>query len=231
MKIRALAFGLACAFCLNGQKRFSWQDACFFNPAAPYCMGHELASKLGKKNVAGAPGELLLGPSSVDATGVDWRFADPSADALAVLNCGKLLASPHAHSLINRLAASQGLSAAEAQTIFRKLSSVDQVALSVRENRVVLMVTGRAPGSVLPAPEAGWKSVALDGKTLLIGPADDVDQAAKRISILSPLGELASVAQQRPADSGFWAAGPEPTGRSGSRKLGSEAILIDRHDQ
>ena len=222
MKIRTLALGLACTFCLNAQyhHRFSWQDACFKNPTLPYCDGREYYSKKPPK-----PGDPSAGTNSpwtsektVDAGGIDWRFADPSADALEVLNCSKLLASPVAHSLIDQLAANQGLTQADAQNIYRALSGVGQVALSVREDRIVLMVTGRAPDSILPAPEAGWKATSLSGNAILIGNSDAVDQAVQRVSTASPLAELALMALERQADSEFWAVG--------SAKLaGREAIM------
>jgi len=146
-------------------------------------------------------------PATVDAGGIDWLFADPSADAVAVLNCGKLAGSPVAHSLIEQLGASQGLGQEDVQNIFRGLSGVAQVALSVRGDRMVLMVLGRAPDSILPAPEAGWKTVTLDGNAMLIGQTDAVDQAAQRILMSSPLGELADIALQRQTDGDFWAVG------------------------
>jgi hypothetical protein len=212
MKIRILAFGLAWTLCLYGQHhRFSWQESCFKNPGLPYCDGHEFAvkpTKEGKTPSAGtSSGTLSSMPSTVDAGGIDWRFADTSADALAVLNCSKLSASPLAHSLIDLLGANQGLRQPEVQNIFRALSGVDQVALSLREDRIVLLVTGRAPDSILPAPEAGWKSVSLAGNAILIGHAGVVDQAVQRLLIASPLGELADMALNRPADNEFWAVG------------------------
>src|SRR5258708_7233259 len=46
MRIRILALGLAWTASLCGQHhRFSWQEACFKNPRAPYCSGHEYAVK------------------------------------------------------------------------------------------------------------------------------------------------------------------------------------------
>ena len=217
MKIRILAFGLAWTLCLYGQhQRFSWQESCFKNPGLPYCDGHDFAvkpNKDGKTPSAGtSPGTLPSMPSAVDAGGIDWRFADPSADALAVLKCSKLSASPLAHSLIDLLGANQGLSQPEVQNIFRGLSGVDQVALSLREDRIVLLVTGRTPDSILPVPEAGWKAVSLAGNAILIGHAGAVDQAVQRLSMASPLGELAGRALNRPADSEFWAVGSAKLG-------------------
>jgi hypothetical protein len=212
MKIRILAFGFVCAACLCGQhQRFSWQEACFKNPGLPYCAGHDFAVKPTKNgptpNAATSPGTLQFTSSAVDASGIDWRFADPSADALAVLNCHKLSASPLAHSLIDQLGADQGLRQPELQNIFRALSGVDQVALSVREDGIVLLVIGRTPDSILPVPEAGWKSVSLVANAVLIGQADVVDQAVQRLLTASPLSELAGVALHRQVDTEFWAVG------------------------
>jgi hypothetical protein len=217
MKIRLLTLGLAWTCCLFGQKRFSWQDACFYSPRAPYCSGREFGGKAtippkngatpSGKYTATSPSMSETTPSAIDAGGIDWRFADPSADALAVLSCAKLSAAPFARSLIDQLGANEGLRQADVQTIFRALSGLNHVALSVREDRIVLMVTGRAPDAILRAPEAGWKAMSLSGNAMLIGHADAVDQAVQRISMDNPLGELASMAQERPSDSEFWAAG------------------------
>jgi hypothetical protein len=207
MKLRMLVYGLVSMASLYGQRRFSWQNACFNNLSAPYCAGRDFAIKPTKNGAAATPGTYMAPSPSIDAAGIDWRFADPSADALAVLDCRKLSASPVARGLIDRLGAAQGLSQADVQNIVRGLSSVDQVALSVRDNRIVLMAVGRARDTILPAPQAGWKSISLAGNELLIGHAEAVDQAAQRILSASPLGELAGMAQQRQGNSDFWAAG------------------------
>jgi ribosomal protein L27 len=137
---------------------------------------------------------------------------------LAVLQGSKVSASPVGHDLIDQLGATGGLSRADVQNILRGLSSVHQVALSIRQDRVVLLVTGRAPDTILPSPEAGWKAVSLGGDALLIGHSDAVDQAFQRLLTSSPLSELASKAQERQADSEFWMiasakiAGPEAVG-------------------
>jgi hypothetical protein len=72
-----------------------------------------------------------------------------------VLNCSKLSASPVAQSLIDQLGANQGLGPTDVQNIFRRLLGVTEVALSVLGDRMVVMVIGRAPDSILPAPEVG----------------------------------------------------------------------------
>src|ERR1700730_8855575 len=103
VKIRILAFGLAAAASLYGQYRhhhFSWQEACYKNPGAPYCAGNDFAIKPSKDAPPPRNTYSITDPSrsTIDAAGIDWRFADPAADALAVLNCRKLSASPLAHS-------------------------------------------------------------------------------------------------------------------------------------
>jgi hypothetical protein len=168
MKIRILAFGLAWTLCLYGQRqRFSWQESCFKNPGLPYCPGHDFAvkpTKDGKTPSAGtSPGTLPSMSSTVDAGGIDWRFADPSADALAVLNCSKLSASPLAHSLIDQLGADQGLRQPEVQNIFRGLSGVDQVALSVREDRIVFWLPAGRRIPFFPRPRRAGKPYRLSG--------------------------------------------------------------------
>jgi hypothetical protein len=226
--------GLAWAASLCAQHHFSYQEACYKNFSLPYCQGNDFGIKPVKgKN--GATGSGVAGPlaSFIDASGIDWRFADPSADTLAVLDCSHLSSSPLAHDLIDRLAANQGLSPADVQNLFQGLSVVGQVALSIREDRIVLMVTGRSPDSILPAPGAGWKSTPLESKALLIGNADAVDQAAQRISAAAPLGELPGLALARPVGSEFWAigsaklAGQEAAG-AGVKRFSLTASMRDR---
>lgn len=211
MKLRVLLFGMAATWSLFAQHhRFSWQEECFKNPGAPYCPGHEYAVKPTKgNNRTSSGGGSYLGtlPATIDAAGIDWRFADPSADAVAVLSGRKLSASPLAHSLLDQLAASQGLRADEIEKVYRGLAGPDQIALSIRDGMMVLMVIGRAPDSILPAPEAGWKAMSLEGGALLIGHADAVNQAAQRMAVPLSLGDLAGAALQRQTDGEFWAIG------------------------
>src|SRR5436309_2651883 len=117
MAIRTIAVALVLAAGLNGQKHksFSWQDACFKNPAAPYCAGRDYAVK--RPNAKAAAKEAAayrdsagnLTPSVIAIGGVDWRFADPSADAIAGFSFGAMSGSPLARGLIFQLAARQGL--------------------------------------------------------------------------------------------------------------------------
>ncbi len=207
-----LVLGLAWTFCLHGQKKgFGvFTESCFRNPALPYCPGRDLAPKPEPKGGAKSGAYGMAGPtvgSTIDAAGIDWRFADPDADAVAVLNSSKLSAAPLAHSLIDQLGSKQGLTQDEAQNVFGTLSGVSQVALSVRGDKTLLMITGRPPDSILPAPKPGWKAVPLGTNTVLMGNADAVDQASQRLAMNSGLGELPSAAQQRTIDSEFWTAG------------------------
>lgn len=233
--MRILFIGFAAAASLFGQHHFSWQDACFKNPAAPYCAGHDFAIKPTKDGAVArssvAPLEVL--PTTIDAAGIDWRFADPSADALAVLDCRKLSGSSLAHNFIGQLGAEQGLSQSDVETIFRGLSAVDRVALSLRDDRVVLMVTGRSNDSVLLAPGTGWKATSLEGNAVLIGHIDAVDQAAQRIAKFSQLSELANMALERPADSDFWTAGSarlagQEALKAGVKRFSLTVLLRDR---
>jgi hypothetical protein len=170
---------------------------------------------------------------TIDAAGIDWRFADPSADALAALDCSKLPASSFAHGVIDQLASNQGLTPAEAQKIFRALSGVNQVALSIHADSILIMITGRPSDAILPALEAGWKSVPLGENALLIGNAAAVDQASQRLSTYNALGELTQEAQQRAAGSEFWAAGsaklagPQAVS-AGVKRFELTASMLDR---
>ena len=217
--MRILAFGFIWTVSLCGQyghQRFSWQEACFKNPGAPFCQGSDFAVKPTKN---AAPGSKTtdsgpftstpekVTPSVIVAGGIDWRFADPLADALVGFNAGKLSTSPLAHSLIDQLGASQGLSAADMQRIFEGLSGVNQVAISVHDNRIVVMLTGRRPDSTLPALEGGWKTVPVAGNALLVGHAEAVDQAVQRIALEGSPSELTRSAEELQASSEFWAVG------------------------
>lgn len=216
--MRFLAMGLLGAASLCAQHhRFSWQEACFKNPAAPYCPGHEYfskhpmkPSKEGGTPVAGAasipfpPDEVT--PSVIVVGGIDWRFADPLADALVGFNLSGLAASPIARTLIAQLAAGPDPAGADVQDMFKRLCSVDQIAISVHENRIVAMIVGGVAGSTVNAADAGWKALALSQNVMLIGPAGDVDEAAQRIAkklAPPPLARLAS--DPRQGNSALWA--------------------------
>src|SRR4051794_23896865 len=193
MTVRTLAIALAVAGALCGQRRFSWQNYCFNNPGAPFCRGHEYAVKRPKpakgpvrEEVAGDV--LPLTPPAVTQTvvvvgGIDWRFADPFADAIVGINFNALTASPLGRSLFLQLGAAQGLAEADAQKLFDGLSGVGHVALSVRDNQAVAMITGRVPDAKLPAPEAGWKAVPVPGNAMLIGHTAAVDEAMQRLAV------------------------------------------------
>jgi hypothetical protein len=214
--MRILALGALCAASLCGQQRFSWQDACFKNPAAPYCPGHEFAVKPAPPSAA--PRSVVTGhsfsstqrgaaPAMIVVGGIDWRFADPFPDVLVGFNFSSLAASPLARSLISQLGARQGLTDADLQKIFDGLAGVDQVAFSARGNQVVVMVTGAVADSTLPAPEAGWKAVPISGNAMLVGTAGAVDDAVRRINMKVPPSELTRLAEERQASSEFWAVG------------------------
>lgn len=95
MKLRVFLVGLACAFGLYGQgyikkQGSDFQEACFRNPSLPYCPNRDFVLKPSK---AGGPGYGTAPASAlptIDAAGIDWRFDDPSADTLAVLDGSKL---------------------------------------------------------------------------------------------------------------------------------------------
>jgi hypothetical protein len=220
MSIRILVLGLVCVAGLYGQRghRFSWQDACFTNPSAPFCQGHEYFSKHPSKPPKdGAPTDVgtdpfdstpeELTPSVIVVSGIDWRFADPQVDALAGFNFSALSASPTARALIVQLGANQGLTEADIQKVFDKLCGVDHVVLSLRGDKIVAMVTGGAAAAALPIVEAGWKAVRVSQSAILIGHADAVDQSVQRLAVAGQGSELTRSAEQRLAKSEFWAVG------------------------
>jgi hypothetical protein len=216
MGIRILALGLVWAASLCGQRRFSWQGYCFDHPAAPFCSGHEYAIKPQPKDAKHrdvvtnpyAPAPSIVTPTIIVIGGIDWRFADPLADTLAGFNFSGLSTSPLARNLIAQLGASQGITEADLRKIFDGLSGVDQIALSIRDNKIVALVTGNVTDSTLPAPEAGWKAVPVSANAMLVGYPEAVDQAAQRIAMKLPLAEFTRLAVEQQAGSDLWAIGP-----------------------
>lgn len=217
MSIRALALGLVGAASLYAQHHhFSWQEECFNHPAAPYCAGHEYAVKPtppasnNPRSIVTNPRSTPTGranPSMVEIGGIDWRFADPFPDALVGFNFNALSASPLVRGLIGQLGASQGITEPDMQKIFDGLSGLDQVALSIRNNRVVVMITGSVADTTLPRPEAGLKAFPISASAMLVGHADAVDQAVQRIAMKGQPAELSRVAEDLQRTSEFWAVG------------------------
>jgi hypothetical protein len=230
VRIRLLVLAVVCAasLCAQAKKKFSWQDACFKNPAAPYCPGHDFAVKPPPKEKTTATPAVItrpfpsttprpVTPSLIVVGALDWRFADPFADELVGFNFSGLAASPLAHSLIAQLGAKRGLTESDIQKIFDGLAGVDQVALSIRDNRVVVMITGSVTNSALTMPEAGLKGVPVSGSAMLVGHPEAVDQAMMRVAMKSPTNELIRSAEERQANSGFWAM-------ASARLLGTQAM-------
>jgi hypothetical protein len=242
MSVRIFALGLVCAASLFAQRRrFSWEDLCFKNPGSPVCRGNDYAVKPQPKN---APPRNVVtnpfpsaspsaNPSLIVLGGIDWRFADPFADALIGFNFSALSASPLARNLIAQLEAGQGLTEPDMQRILAGLAGVDQIAISVRNNRIVAMLTGRVTDSALPPSEAGFKAIRIPGNAMLIGHAGDVDQAAYRMAAKGPLSELARLAMERQLNGEFWAvgsagfAGPQAL-RSGVKRFYLTVSVRDR---
>lgn len=246
MQLRVTVVALVCASCLSGQKqRFSWQDYCFKNSTSVVCPGHESAVR--KQPPAQQPSAQPSGvtynpfatsprtgtPALVDLGAIDWRFADPFADMLIGFNVGRLVSAPLTRGLIARLAARQGLSEDESRRIFDSLADVDQLALSVRGNQIVCMITGHVADAAPPPPEAGLKSVQLTGGVMLLGHAGAVDQAISRIGWKSPLDDRARLATQYQAASELWTfapaalAGPDAVA-AGVRRVSVAISVRDR---
>jgi hypothetical protein len=240
VKLPTFALGLACIASLFGQKKFSWQNACFNNPGLPYCQGRDFAvkpTKAGKNgSTAGgyAGGDAALpaedvAPSVIGMSGINWRFADPLADSLVSASFNNLSPSPLARFVMSALAANQGLKEANMGPVFDAFSSVDQVALSIRGDQTLIMVSGCSRDSTLPALDAGWKAVPI-GNGMLIGPAEAVDQAVQRIAADGPLPELARLAGKRQANGDIWVASSSDGDavKAGSKRLIVTASMRDR---
>jgi hypothetical protein len=229
MRIQILVTGLVCVVLAQGQSfKTNWANNCFMNPASNVCKYHDFAIKPargGKKEAANKFSSTGGGLTTrVLDNAIDWRFADPQADALAGFHVSGLAASPLARTLIAQLGARQNLTEADTQRLFDGLASVDQIALSIRDNRVVAMITGRVKELTLPA-DGDLKAVMVSGTTMLFGHADAVDQAAQRLKepvtpepaqasqgsatgglpAAAPASELAEFAAERQSTSEFWA--------------------------
>jgi hypothetical protein len=218
VNFRAIALGFACAAGLFGQynrgHHFSWQTACFNNPGLPYCQGRDFANKPVKGRKAGATGNAWGGPTQPDedvipsvivAGGVDWRFADPAADVLVTMSFNNLEPSPLAQFVMSAFGASQGLTEMNMEEIIQAFSGVQQVALSLRGDQILMMVNGCSPDTTVPALEPGWKAVPA-GTSMVIGATAQVDLAIQRLSKDDPPPELARSAARRQANGDLWAA-------------------------
>jgi hypothetical protein len=193
VKLPAFSIAMVFATSLYGQyggHRFSWQESCFNHPGLPYCQGNEYAvkptppPKNGGKIVVTDP--VTGKPVVVSVTGIDWRFADPAADGVAGIDVAKLMASPIAHDLVADWAAMLGFSQPEVEKLFESLLGVDQLAISVRDGKAVVMLTGRATAWRMASGNPDWKSAPGPGGTLLFGDAGSVDQALERLKSQAP---------------------------------------------
>ena len=196
----------------------TWQDRCFNNPALPYCQGRDFAVKPTKpantstpaavtnRSFNASPGSRSAMPSMMMVAAIDWRFVDPFADAVVGINFSRIADSSLAHALVLQLGAKAGLNEADVKKLFDGLSGLDQIGLSVRDNKVVVMLTG-AEADAAPPAEAGMKAVSVSAGVMLFGTSDAVDQAAQRINMKVPLSDMAKSAQERQAGSEFWAIG------------------------
>ena len=237
MKTCVIVLGLAYTVAIaDGQSKFSWQDYCFNNPASPVCKGNQYAVKPQPKAAeprgvvtnpfasiqsggnasvfsVTAPG---AGPMDVVSGAMKWQFADPSTDLIAGINVRGLAGSHIARGLIVFLAANRGLAQTDVEKLFEKLSEVDQITVSIRDNQVVAFVIGQVPDSVIqagvkPLTAPGLKVVTVSRNAMLFGHTDAVDQAAARIASASPPSELTRLAaMHRDSGAEFWAIGSAP---------------------
>jgi hypothetical protein len=214
--MKVLVVGLMAAT-LYGQHMHLWQEDCFKNPGLPYCPGHDFAVKRqpggGKDLRSGSVGDVDVPAVNVTqadivAGAIDWRFVDSSADALAGLHAKKLAALPMARKVIAQIGGIQGLTPSDVNKLIESLSGMDQVAISIKQNQTLLMVTGRGADSIPPPLEAGWKAVAVVENALVMGPSDAVDQAVRRMSLDNPPSDSMRQAMRRQAMTEFWAFAP-----------------------
>jgi hypothetical protein len=242
MRIRSLAVGIVLTASLYGQsRRFSWQNYCFDHPAAVVCPGHEYAVKPqpGAKGAAARtavnnpfpPASRPLTPSViVIGGGIDWRFADPFADGIVGLNFSSLSGSPLARDLLVQLGASRGVPEADTRKIFDALSGVGQMAISVRDNHVVGMITGSGMEWAPSVREAGVKIAPVSPTAIVVGHVDAVDQAIQRIAMKSVPSEMTKLADGVLVRGEFWIVGSAalagPQAVSAGAKRFSAAVSI-----
>src|SRR5262245_13897022 len=205
MRIRLVGLGLVCAACVSGQyrHRFSWQNYCFDHPGSVVCPGHEYAVK---RNRNGATGSLVSAAPSPIVGGIDWRFADPDSDALAGIHFSALSESPLGRALITELGAKQGLTEVDIEMLLDGLAGVDRIALSIRDNRILAMLTGRFP-DLLPTQEADLKFAPIPGNMMLFGHAEAVDDALRRIATQAMPAGSVEFAEEWQATSEIWVIG------------------------
>lgn len=240
MKIFVLTLVLLPAVTLFGQgSRSTWQDKCFNNPALPYCQGRDFAVKPTPppKNTTPAvvrnpgfssttPHSQSAMPSMLMVAAMDWRFVDPFADAVVGINFDRIADSTLAHALVTQLGAKAGLTEADVKKLFDGLSGLEQIGLSVRDNKVVVMMTGAVADTTPPAAEDGMKAVPLSAGVMLFGTADAVDQAEQRIKMRVPLSDMARSAQERQASSEFWAMGSARLAGPGAVNAGLRRFFL-----
>jgi len=89
------------------------------------------------------------------------------------------------------------------EKIIQAFSGVQQVALSLRGDQLLMMVNGCSPDTTVPALEPGWKAVRA-GRSTVIGAAAQVDLAIQRLSKDEPPPELARSAVRRQANGDLW---------------------------
>jgi hypothetical protein len=244
VNLRTILIALTLVSTAFGQRhKFSWQEACFNNLSAPYCPGHDFALHKVKPGKDGKPQSGLISerlqsatddasPSVIVMGGVNWRFADPQADALASIGFSKLSVTPLARSILSAAGAKEGLAETDLRKIYEALSGVDEVALSLKGDQLLVMVAGAPSEAAIPALDTGWTAAAVPNG-ILFGPAEAVAQAVQRISDDGPLNELARFAERRQANGEFWAAwapsaaGPEAA-NSGVKQYALKATMRER---
>jgi hypothetical protein len=135
--------------------------------------------------------------------------------------------------LIAQLGANQGLTKPETDKMFQGMAGVYRVALSVRNNQVVAMITGHVADPKFPGLDASWKAVSIGPSTVLVGHVEAVDQALQRMSADAPSEEINRMADAWPADREFWAvgsaalAGPQAT-NAGLKRFSLSMSIRDR---
>ncbi len=162
----------------------------------------------------------------ISVGGIDWHFADPNADIVMGFNFTALANSPLTRMMIAQLGAQNGLADADVQKILDRLADAEQVAVSVHNNKVVVMLTGPAAEQALAAPEPGLKTVLLNNGTILMGHAEAVDWAMQRIDWKGPLSSLAQNAEQHQATAELWVIGGPAAGGPAAMRAGIRQIAL-----
>jgi hypothetical protein len=87
-----------------------------------------------------------------------------------------------ARQLLLAIGSKQGLKEAVLQRVFEVLSGVDQIAVSLNNNRAVALLVGHVSEAMFPSPQPGMRAVQVSENALLFGQSSEVTDARQRMT-------------------------------------------------